>query len=114
MLAEDEGCEVLREVFTRRGYTVAREVAFAEGDLRFTIDGWDAAARVGYEYLTRASGDHDDLTPAELAALGERIERGELYVFVIDEASVADADALRWAAERFLDEVARRRGGGSA
>lgn len=113
MLGEDEGCDVLFEAFTRRGYAIARGVAFAEGGVTFEVDGWDAAARVGFEYLTRTSGDHDDLTPDELAELGARIDRGELYVFVIDEASVADADELRWAAERFLDEVARRRGGGA-
>ena len=39
------------------------------------------------------------------------MERGELFFLIIDESEVPDEATLRWAAEHFLDEVARRRGG---
>jgi hypothetical protein len=109
MLSEAEGCAVLRGVFSARGYTIAENVPLHEGKLHFTADGWDAIARVGYEYLTHMAGDHLELGPAVLAELGRRIAAGNLYLFVIDEESVASAEELAAAAEAFLDEVARRR-----
>ena len=113
MLTDAQGCAVLTEVFEARGFAIERDVKLAEGDLEFTADGWDAAARVGFEYLTHEAGDHLDLTPEELQRLAARMEAGELYVFVIDEGQIEDPDELRWAAERFLDEVTRRKGSGA-
>jgi len=109
MLDEDEGCAVLLRVFVERGYRPVRDVRFAEGDVTFDIDGWDAEARVGFEYMTRHAGDHDDLTQEELGVLEARMRRGELFVFIVDETDIADAGELEWAAHRFLDEVQRRR-----
>lgn len=110
MLSEDQGCRVLEEAFQRRGYPVVRNALFDEAGVQFEMDGWNADARVGFEYLTRSEGDHDDLTQAELAVLIPRIEAGELFVLVVDESQVAEPEDLRFAAERFLDEVERRRG----
>ena len=88
MLTEREGCAVLAEVFAARGYSLTRDVRFDERGLRFDIDAWDAAARVGFEFRTHEAGDHIDLTDAELATLAARIEAGDLYVFVIDDVIV--------------------------
>lgn len=114
MLTEAEGCAVLAQVFAARGYAIARDVPFAEGGVRFSMDGWDAQARVGFEFLTREAGDHDELSAGMMTELAERMERGELYVFLLDEIEVVDADELAWAANAFLDEVARRGGGPGA
>lgn len=111
MVREAEGCEILQAVFTARGYNVQRDVSFAEADVSFDADGWDPAARVGFEYLTSEAGDRDDLTQDEMAALAARMERGELYFLIVDERDVDAPETLRWAADRFLDEVERRRGG---
>lgn len=113
MLAEAEGCEILHAVFQARGYQTRANVRFAEDGVEFDVDGWDPDARVGFEYLCSAAGDHDDLGPDELTRLAGRMNRGELFIFIIDETEVPDARTLRWAAERFLDEVARRRGSAS-
>jgi hypothetical protein len=109
VVREDEGCEVLGAVFRERGYACARAVEFAEGGVVFNADGWDPVARVGFEYLTSGAGDRKDLTSAELEELAARMERGELFVLLIDESEVDGAETLRWAAHRFLDEVERRR-----
>lgn len=113
MVTEAEGCAILQAIFTARGYRIERGVAFAEGGVRFDADGWDPAARVGFEYLTSEAGDHKDLTPGEIAELAARMERGELFFLIVDEAEVDAAETLQWAAHRFLDEVERRRGGRS-
>jgi len=110
MLSEVEGTRVLKEVFTRRGYAIVENVHLEDDDVSFDIDGWDAAAKVGYEYRTHEAEDADDLETRELIALAGRMERGELYIFVIDDEAIADAAELVSYAERFLDEVARRRG----
>jgi hypothetical protein len=111
MLREAEGCDILHAVFRARSYQTRADVAFAEDGVEFDADGWDPEARVGFEYMSSEAGDRHDLRPEELARLAERMDRGELFFFIIDESEVPDAETLRWAAERFLDEVARRRGG---
>src|SRR5690606_8488194 len=70
MIREDEGCTILHRVFEGRGYRIDRDVRLALGPVSFTADGWDPRARVGFEYMTREAGDHDDLDAAEIAALG--------------------------------------------
>ncbi|KIG15080.1 hypothetical protein DB30_06112 [Enhygromyxa salina] len=99
----------MAEVFERRGYSLARDIELRFEGVAFTADGWDAAAKVGFEYLTHAAGDHLDLTADEMAVLGAMIERGELFMLLIDEHEVDSVQDLEWAAERFLDAVAERR-----
>lgn len=111
MLSEADGCELLHTVFRARGYRTQADVLFAEDGLEFHADGWDPDARVGFEYLTSESDDHHDLSAHEVTRLGDRMDRGELFILIIDESEVADAATLRFAAERFLDAVARRRAG---
>jgi len=111
MIREAEGTARLAEVFRARGYNVAREFAFAEGDVTFNIDGWDAGARVGFEFRTSEAGDKEDLTDVELASLAARMEAGELFILIVDDTDVASLDELGGYAERFLDVVAQRRGG---
>ncbi|HEY4222378.1 MAG TPA: hypothetical protein VGO62_13580 [Myxococcota bacterium] len=111
MLTEIEGTDVLARAFAARGYSIARDVPFDEAGVTCTLDGWDAGARVGFEYLTRDAGDHEDLTADELGRLWARMERGELYVFLVDERDVESAAELESAAGQFLDEVKKRRGG---
>lgn len=113
MLSEAAGCAILADVFRRRGYTIIENVDFHEGDVAFNIDGWDAQARVGYEYRSSEAGDKEDLEDDELIALALRMERGELFVFVVDDDGVKDEAELREFAGLFLDEVARRRGSAS-
>ncbi len=112
VLREEEGCAALKRVFERRGFRIASNARLDLEGLSFTADGWDAAARVGFEYLTHEAGDHLDLTPEERAALVAMMRRGELFVLLIDAHSEDTAADLEWAAERFLDEVGRRRGAG--
>lgn len=114
MLSEEEGCAVLKRVFEERGFAISERFPFEEEGVAFNADGWDPAARVGYEYMSRSDGDHEDLDPDELAVLGGWMEEGRLFLFVIDETDIDDADELAAAARAFLDEVERRRarGGG--
>ena len=109
MLLEEEGCQILAGVFAKRGFPVVRDVAFAEGNVAFDIDGWNAEHRIGFEYRTSEADDKDDLTLDELAELAERMEAGELFIFVIDDTSVIAAADLAAYANAFLDEVQRRR-----
>jgi len=94
MLREAEGCEILHAVFRARGYQTRADVAFAEEGVEFDADGWDPEARVGFEYTSSESGDHDDLSPDQLVRLAARMDRGELFFFIIDELEVPDGDRL--------------------
>lgn len=108
MLAEEEGCRILAEVFAARGIVVERDIPFSEGGVAFDIDGWNAERRIGFEYRTSEADDKDDLSLSEIELLAERMEAGELFIFVIDETSVEGEAELRVYANAFLDEVERR------
>ena len=110
MLSESEGRSVLKRLFEASGYRITEDFPFREGDVAFNADGWDAEARVGYEYMTHESRDHEDLAPDELVRIGEWIEDGKLYLFIVDETDIVESEDLALAAEAFLLEVARRRG----
>ena len=106
ILSETEGCNLLASLFKSRGYAIARNVMFREYGVSFHIDGWDAKARVGFEFLTSEDEDHEDLTLGEFKVLMMAQQRGELSVFVIDEFEPLSAADLALAASDFLDEVA--------
>lgn len=108
-LSEREGCDVLDACFRRAGLDIARDVPFEEGDVRVTLDGWDAEARVGFEFITTAAGDRAEFTPAVVAALEARMMAEELFLFLVDEADIEDEAELEVAAQRFL-ALARDRG----
>jgi hypothetical protein len=105
-LSELQGCDLLARLFKARGYSIARNVQFREYGVEFHIDGWDAAARVGFEFLTSEDDDHDDLTLEEYNVLTSAQRRGELALFIIDEVEPLSAADLTVEAHDFLDEVA--------
>jgi hypothetical protein len=107
-LSEAAGCALLARLFRARGYAIRRNVRFDEPGVSFDIDGWDASARVGFEFLSSEKEDHDDLSLREFERLKDAERRGELFVFVVDEAEPLSAAALRASADAFLDEVAAR------
>ncbi|MFM7109074.1 MAG: hypothetical protein ACKOZU_10865 [Planctomycetaceae bacterium] len=104
-LSEDEGCDLLARAFRARGYAIKRNVRFREYDVEFQVDGWDAKARVGFEFLSSEAHDHDDLTLGEFKRLMAAQQRGELALFIVDESEQLTAPDLAAAAEEFLDEV---------
>ena len=88
---------------------IARNLLFREYGVEFHIDGWDAKARVGFEFLSSEDDDHDDLNLAEYQTLAAAQQRGELALFIIDEVEPLSAADLALQANDFLDEVAEAR-----
>ena len=72
------------------------------------MDGFDPEKRVGFEYVTTEAGDRDEVTSGLIAALDARMERGDLFVLIVDEEDAPDAIRLNEAAEGFLEELFRR------
>ncbi len=106
-LSETEGCALLARLFKARGYAIVRNVMFHEYGVSFHIDGWDAKARVGFEFLTSEDEDHDDLTLSEYKTLMVAQQRGELSLFIIDEVEPLSVADLAATANAFLDEVTK-------
>jgi hypothetical protein len=104
-LSETAACGLLARLFRARGYTIARNVMFREYGVSFHVDGWDAAKRVGFEFLTSEDDDHDDLTLGEYQTLMVAQQRGELAIFVIDEVEPLSAADLAETVNAFLDEA---------
>ena len=104
-LSEFDGCDLLARLFRARGYTIKRNQVFREYGVEFHIDGWDAKARVGFEFLTSEDEDHDDLTLEEYKTLCDAQRRGELALFIIDEVEPLSEKELAAEAHDFLDEV---------
>src|SRR5262245_53544278 len=107
-MTEREGCSLLKAAFEAAGYRITEDVPFDEAGVRFTLDGFDAQARVGYEFLTREGQDHLEFTDAVVAQLEARIERGELWLLLVDERDV-DSARLTDVARMFLEHVSRDR-----
>lgn len=105
-LSETEGCDLLSRLFRMRGYSITRNQQFREYGVEFHVDGWDAKARVGFEFLSSEDDDHDDLSLDEFQALSAAQQRGELSLFIIDEVEPLSAADLAASANEFLDEVA--------
>ena len=108
MLSEHEGRVVLRGAFQERGYAIREDVPFLVGDATISLDGYDAAAAVGYEYISSEDG-RSELTDEVIERLDHMMERGQHFIFLVDEHQVDDPDHLRVAALRFLDELSKRR-----
>lgn len=104
-LSETAACNLLSRLFRSRGYAIERNVMFREYGVSFHIDGWDAKARVGFEYLTSEDEDHDDLSLVEYEALMTAQKRGGLSLFIVDEVEPVSSADLAAAANEFLDEV---------
>ena len=104
-LSETRACDLLARLFRARGYQIARNVMFHEHGVSFHIDGWDAKARVGFEFLTSEDDDHDDLSLVEYQALMVAQQSGDLALFIIDEVEPLSASELADTANEFLDEV---------
>jgi hypothetical protein len=99
---ERAACAQLKRRFEAAGFRIKENLAFDEDGVRFDIDGFDAERRVGYEYVTRESGDGWDVDDDVIAALAERRQRGELHVLVVDEDDAPDAAALDAVIDEFL------------
>ena len=105
LLSETKACDLLTRLFRGRGYTIARNIPFREYGVSFHIDGWDAKARIGFEFLSSEDDDHDDLSLEEYKTLMAAQQRGELALFIIDEVEPLSAADLEYTVNEFLDEV---------
>ena len=104
-MTEASACALLKARFEKAGYAIAENVAFDEDGVAFEVDGFDAAKRVGYEYITDEAGDTWDVDNDVIAKLAERRDAGELFILVVGESEAPDAAALGRAADLFLGQL---------
>lgn len=102
---ERSACAQLKRRFEAAGFHIKENQRFDEDGMWFEIDGFDAARRVGYEYLTKEAGDGWDVDGDVIARLAERRRRGELHVLVVDEADAPDAASLDRVIDAFLGDL---------
>jgi len=107
-MTEEAGCALLKARFEKAGYTIAERHKVAIGGAEIELDGFDPAARIGYEYITTEAGDRTEITPAVLEALEDAMARDEFYVLLIDETDAPDERLLTVAADRFLAAAGAR------
>jgi hypothetical protein len=105
---ERKACEQLQRRFAQAGFQIVENVDFEQHGLRFELDGFDAKAGVGYEYVTDEAGDGWDVDEEVIGKLTELRKRGSLYVLVVDEAEAPDAASLDRAVDEFLAELKDR------
>jgi hypothetical protein len=102
---ERSACAQLKRRFEAAGFHIKENQRFDEDGVWFEIDGFDAARRVGYEYLTKEAGDGWDVDGNVIAYLAERHDRGELHVLVVDETDAPDAASLDRAIDAFFGDL---------
>jgi hypothetical protein len=105
---ERAGRDVLRRCFGDAGLTIQEDVPLETAHGRVHLDGYDAARTVGYEYITTEAGDRDELRPEVIAELEARMERGEIFVLLVDEHDVDAPEELAFAATHFLHALRAR------
>jgi hypothetical protein len=105
---EREGRAVLRARFEAAGLHIVEDHRLEVDGHVVVADGFDAARGIGYEYLTREAGDHEELAAPVVAALEAHAEAGDLVLFLIDEVDVGGPDELGALADRFLETLRAR------
>jgi hypothetical protein len=104
---ERKAAALLKQRFEAAGFAITENVSLDEGDLSFEVDGYDANRRVGYEYVSRESGDGWDVDEDVIAALGKLHADGTLSILVVDEHDAPDEASLGRAADTFLAGLAK-------
>lgn len=104
-LSEAEGRAVLRELFREAGFKIVEDYPFKEGEVEVSLDGYDPDARVGYEFLTRASGDYEDFSGHEIGEILRKNQRGEVHLLLIDGEGKPDRGMIEYLAKKFLQKV---------
>jgi len=66
---EAAGRKILKSRFELAGFPVQEGHRFESAGVSVEIDGFDPASKVGYEYITTAAGDREDLTADEIRQL---------------------------------------------
>ncbi|MFN7974387.1 MAG: hypothetical protein U0166_18895 [Acidobacteriota bacterium] len=105
---ERSGTTLLRRHFEAVGLAIEEGYRFQAEGIDLSLDGFDPARRVGYEYVTTEAGDRAELTPGVVARLEEMMQRGELYVLLLDEREAVSEHDLSRAADLFLGELRKR------
>jgi hypothetical protein len=106
---ETEGVRILKERFVAAGLDIVDAHPLDVAGKTLHLDGYDPARKIGFEYITTAAGDREELTAEVVAELEQRMRADELYLLLIDEREVASAQLLERAAAHFLG-VMRARG----
>lgn len=93
------GRVVLKEAFEAQGYEIVENYRLPlEDGSEVELDGFDARARVGYEYLT----EEDGIEPGPLDLL---MRHSRCHIFLIDESQVADANDMLAAVFEFFRQI---------
>jgi hypothetical protein len=107
-LSEAEGVRLLREEFEKAGLSIREGEPFEVAGKVLSLDGYDPGRRVGFEFITAEAGDRGSFGEDVVAALEVMLERGEVFLLLVDEWDVEDPEELRFAARGFLDELRSR------
>ena len=98
MLSESAGRQVLKEAFEAQGYHIVENYPFHWQGIEVELDGYDPAARVGYEYLTQEDG-------VEPEPLDRLMRQDYCSLFLIDETQVPDAPTMLAAVFEFFRQI---------
>lgn len=107
-LTEAEGVRLLREEFEKAGLSIREGEPFEVAGTVLSLDGFDPERRVGFEFVTEEAGDRGSFGENVVAALEEKLGRGEAHLLLVDEWDVEEPEELRFAARRFLAELRSR------
>lgn len=101
MLDEATGRLILREAFEAQGFKITENYRLQVAQSRVELDGYDPAARVGYEYSTREDG-------LDFKLLDGLMAQNQCRLFVIDEELADDAQDILSAVFEFFRELEAR------
>ena len=92
---------ILKEAFEAQGYSIVENYTLQVRGSAVELDGYDPAARLGYEYSTREDG-------MDFALLEDLMAENQCRLFVLDEDPELDAQAMLGAVFEFFRELEAR------
>jgi hypothetical protein len=110
VIDERTGTSLLFARFEAAGLSLESAYQMTLAGRTVRLDGFDPHKRVGFEYITTAAGDREEMTAEVVGELEAKMRRGDLYVLLVDEREVASEEALTRAADHFLRVVSVRLG----
>ncbi len=105
-VAESLARELIARSMSKAGYVLESDYAFSHGDLLVNLDGFDAAKRVGFQYISHADADVvTDVDTDVEAQLQELAKSGVVHVLVIHDHHATTSEKVVQQVEAFLAKL---------
>lgn len=107
-LSESRARQILNARFAAAGYALVADTTFQEGSFIVTLDGYDAARKVGYAYVSHSDADVvTDFDEASELAIEQLATDGKAWILLVHDSDVPSEDVLERRVDAFFKQLTR-------